>query len=229
MHSFSIVVPIYNEEKNITKLIDEIYAQNFSMYKFEVLVVDDCSTDNTLDILRAINKKNFSFIINNKNFGQSFSIHKGINAALYDTIITIDGDGQNDPSDISKLIDHFFSQSDIQLIGGIRTKRKDTKIKIISSKIANYIRSRILKDGCVDTGCSLKIFNKKIFLSFPYFNGIHRFLPALFKGFGHKTLFVSVNHRNRRFGKSKYGTFGRLYGGVRDIIKVRKILNQRYE
>ena len=98
---------------------------------------------------------------------------------------------------------------------------------MLSSKIANIIRSRILKDQCKDTGCSLKVFNKKIFLSFPYFNGIHRFLPALFKGYGYKTVFIDVNHRSRKFGMSKYGTMNRLFRGIRDIIKVNKILKNK--
>ena len=100
----------------------------------------------------------------------------------------------------------------------------DSFIKVISSKIANGIRSKILNDNCRDTGCSLKVFDKQIFLSFPFFDGMHRFLPALFKGYGYKTMFIDVNHRKRKFGVSKYGTMNRLFKGIRDIIKVRKIL-----
>ena len=113
------------------------------------------------------------------------------------------------------------------MVGGIRKKRQDSFIKILSSKIANYIRSKILNDNCKDTGCSLKVFSKNIFLEFPYFDGIHRFLPALFKGYGHKTDFINVNHRVRKYGKSKYGTIDRLFRGIRDIIKVKNIINKQ--
>ena len=115
----------------------------------------------------------------------------------------------------------------MKLIGGIRRNRKDNFTKIISSKIANSIRSRILNDECIDTGCALKIFDKKIFLSFPFFDGVHRFLPALFKGYGYETLFIDVNHRKRNHGISKYGTMNRLFAGIRDIIKVKKILKTK--
>tara|TARA_B100001057_G_scaffold498478_1_gene605584 strand:+ start:1355 stop:2041 length:687 start_codon:yes stop_codon:yes gene_type:complete len=224
MLEFSIVVPVYNEAKNIIELINEIYEQDFNKYNFEVIFIDDKSQDNTADLLRAVNKKNFKFIINNKNHGQSYSILKGIQLAKYITIVTLDGDGQNDPSDIAKLLYYFFERNDVQLVGGIRKKRKDNLIKVISSKIANYIRSRLLNDNCSDTGCSLKIFNKEIFLKFPFFNGIHRFLPAMFSGYGYKTAFLNVNHRERKFGLSNYGTIDRLFKGIMDIIKVKKIL-----
>ena len=111
-------------------------------------------------------------------------------------------------------------------MGGIRNKRKDSYIKKISSKIANYIRSNILNDHCSDTGCSLKIFDRDSYLEFPYFDGIHRFLPALFKGYWHKTKFINVDHRMRKYGKSKYGTFKRLLKGIIDLIKVVKIIKK---
>ena len=161
------------------------------------------------------------------NRGQSFSIHKGILHSSFDTIITIDGDGQNDPADIPKLINKYFESDKLKLLGGIRSKRKDSLIKVFSSKIANKIRSKILKDGCQDTGCSLKVFDKKIFLTFPYFDGMHRFIPALYKGYGFETNFINLNHRKRKYGTSKYGTMNRLFKGIRDIIKVRNILKNK--
>ena len=106
--------------------------------------------------------------------------------------------------------------------------RKDNLIKVLSSKVANYIRQLLLNDGCLDTGCSLKVFKKDIFLSFPYFDGMHRFLPALFKGYGHNTIFIEVNHRKRKYGISKYGTMNRLFKGIRDIIRIKKILKKKY-
>ena len=124
-------------------------------------------------------------------------------------------------------IPKYLSNKETKLVGGIRIKRKDNLIKKISSKIANNVRSKILKDNCQDTGCSLKVFDKEIFILFPYFDWIHRFLPALFTGYGYKTLFINVNHRKRKFGISKYGTMNRLFKGIRDIIRVKKIIRNR--
>ena len=221
---FSIVIPVYNESENILNLLDEIYVNLKKFNDYEVILVNDCSTDNTLEVIKKISDQKIKLVNNIKNYGQSYSIHRGIKLSFYNIIITIDGDGQNDPADIPKLLEIYLSKKDIELVGGLRLKRRDTIIKIISSKIANNIRSFILNDDCKDTGCSLKIFNRKIFLDFPYFDGIHRFLPALFKGYGYKTLFISVSHRKRKYGFSKYGTIKRLFKGLRDMIKVKKIL-----
>ena len=222
---FSIVIPIYDEEKNIEFLINEIFFNLKKFKRFEIILVDDCSKDSSLQILNKFNSNNQIKIIQNiENKGQSYSIYKGVKEASFNTIITIDGDGQNNPSDIPSLIKSFDSENEIYLVGGIRIKRKDRFIKIISSKIANYIRSKILNDNCNDTGCSLKVFDKKIFLEFPYFDGMHRFLPALFSGYGYKTKFLNVDHRKRKYGISKYGTFKRLFVGIKDIIKVKKII-----
>ena len=124
------------------------------------------------------------------------------------------------------MLNTYLSFGKISLVGGIRNKRKDNLIKIISSKIANTIRSKILKDRCEDTGCSLKVFDKSIFLQFPFFDGIHRFLPALFAGYGYKTLFIAVDHRPRISGYSKYKIVDRLYRGIIDIIRVKKIIRE---
>ena len=224
---FSIVVPIFNESENIKFLLEEI-KESLNQYKnYEIVVVNDASTDDTLEILKSEKNKFLKIINNNTNNGQSYSIHKGIKNTSNKIIITIDGDGQNDPADIPKLLEIYNSNNNIKLIGGIRIKRQDSYIKIISSKLANSIRSKILDDQCKDTGCSLKIFDKDIFLNFPYFNGIHRFLPALFKGYGYTTKFVEVNHRKRKYGVSKYGTMNRLFIGIRDILKVKKIIKNK--
>ena len=223
---FSIVIPIFNEAKNIGFLLEEIKKSLENFKDYEIILVNDASTDETIEVINKINNKNIKIIFNVENKGQSFSICEGIKNSSYETIITIDGDGQNDPADIPKLYNFYTQNNDIKLVGGIRKNRKDSLTKITSSKIANYIRSKILKDGCKDTGCSLKIFNKKIFLSFPFFNGIHRFLPALYRGNGYKTAFLDVNHRKRIYGSSKYGTMNRLFVGIRDILKVKKILKK---
>ena len=224
---FSIVIPVFNEENNLASLINEIKNSLIDYNEFEIIVVNDFSNDNTQIILEKEKKYlNFKIINNEENCGQSFSILRGIKKSKYNTIVTLDGDGQNNPYDIPKLIELYNQNSDIFLVGGIRSKRQDSITKIISSRIANFVRSKFLQDGCKDTGCSLKVFDKNIFLNFEFFDGIHRFLPALFHGFGYKTLFISVDHRKRKYGKSKYGTFLRLFNGLKDMIKVKKMINK---
>ena len=226
--NFSVIVPFYNEEKNIQKLVDEIIHSIKDFKIFEIILINDASFDNTLKIIKLLEQKypNFIRIINNSiNIGQSFSLIKAIKSSKFDTIITLDGDGQNNPSDIPKLLKEF-EKDNIFLVGGLRIKRKDNYIKKFSSKIANNIRSFILNDDCKDTGCSLKVFSKKIFLNFPEFKGVHRFLPALYKGYGYQTFFVEVDHRYRVFGKSKYGTLGRMIMGIIDLIRVYLIIKK---
>ena len=221
---FSIVVPLFNESKNIIPLLKEIESTLKNYDNYEIILINDSSTDNTANVIKNITNQNIKIINNIVNKGQSFSIHKGIELSSNETIITIDGDGQNDPRDIPKLLDLYFANNKVKLVGGIRKKRQDSYIKIFSSKIANYIRSKILSDNCKDTGCSLKVFSKNIFLEFPYFDGMHRFLPALFKGYSYKTTFIEVNHRKRKYGISKYGTINRLVKGIKDIIRVKRII-----
>jgi len=228
--TFSIVIPFFNEEKNINILIDEI-IKNLSNHNFtyEIIAVDDCSTDETNKVLQKITHNSqleISIIKNISNLGQSKSILNGVKASKYNAIVTLDGDGQNNPADIPKLVNKYFKLKKYSLIGGIRAKRKDSFLKRISSRIANNVRSLILNDNCSDTGCSLKIFDKNIFLSFPFFDGIHRFLPALFTGYKLKTMFINVDHRPRRFGYSKYGTIKRLIKGIIDIYRVIKIIKK---
>jgi len=227
MTYFSLVIPLFNEEKNIENLVKEIFFYLNEIKNFELILVNDGSLDNTnLTIKKLKSFYNIKIIENNKNYGQSFSLKVGIENSKFKTIVTLDGDGQNNPKDILKLLNHYNSNKEILLVGGIRKNRKDNFIKIISSKIANNIRSLILNDQCRDTGCSLKVFDKDVFLSFPFFDGIHRFLPALYKGFGKKTYFIYVDHRPRKYGISKYGTFDRIFGGVRDLIRVVKIIKK---
>tara|TARA_A100001015_G_scaffold321384_1_gene451845 strand:+ start:87 stop:767 length:681 start_codon:yes stop_codon:yes gene_type:complete len=221
---FSIVIPLYNEEENIIPLINEIFLALKEYDSYEIILVDDFSNDQTLKLISNKNNKLLKILQNKKRKGQSYSIYKGVKTSQFDTIITLDGDGQNNPKDIPKLLNIFDQNHKIELVGGLRVKRKDNLIKVISSKIANKIRLIILKDKCKDTGCSLKVFNKNVFLSFQYFDGMHRFLPALFNGFGYETFFVDVEHRPRLHGKSKYGTLLRLIAGIKDIIKVKKMI-----
>ena len=227
--TFSVVIPFFNEEDNAETLLDEIDLNLKEINDdYEIILINDASTDNTYDVLKNIHKKNNKVkIINNiKNLGQSYSLIKAIKASKYDTIMTIDGDGQNNPIDMPILLSQYFENPEVDLVSGIRVKRKDNYIKKISSKIANKVRKFILNDDCDDTGCSLKIFNKKIFLKFTSFRGLHRFLPALFKGYRCKVLFIPVDHRERIYGKSNYGIIKRLIFGCIDIIRVLFILKK---
>ena len=226
MDKFTLIIPIYNEEKNIYALFNEIFKSESIKYISNIICIDDASQDKSFSILEEISlsSKIVKLIRNNKNLGQSKSIYMGIKEANTEYVITIDGDGQNDPNDIIKLISFFIDNPNYGLIGGIRNNRKDNFIKKITSKIANFIRRIYLNDDCFDTGCALKLFEKNIIINFPFFNGIHRFLPAIYKGAGKKCYFINVNHRYRKFGNSKYGTLNRLLYGIRDMIKVKKLI-----
>ena len=154
------------------------------------------------------------------------AIYNGVKLTKSEVIITLDADLQNNPKDINKLIKLYFADNKTKLVGGIRLHRKDSFIKKISSKFANSLRKFILNDDCDDTGCSLKIFDRNIFLSLPFFNGIHRFLPALFKYNGSNNKFVIVDHRSRKYGISNYGTLDRALKGIKDLYKVKKIIKE---
>ncbi len=226
MTNFTLIIPLYNEEANIQLLFKELLNVKVEDFATNIIFVNDGSTDNTLPILKKITK-NYSKVIilnNKKNFGQSYSIYNAIKIAKTKYIITLDGDLQNDPNDILKLIEKITVN--VSLVAGIRKKRKDNFIKIFSSKIANIVRNFILQDGCIDTGCSLKIFDKEVFLSYKFFNGMHRFIPALFKAKNKNIIYIDVNHRHRLKGVSKYGTFDRLTAGIRDLIKVYLIIRK---
>ncbi len=223
----SIIIPVYNESKNIEILHNEIIQSLPNFINYEIIFVNDYSDDDSKIYLNQLRQyKNVKIINNEFQSGQSKSIYNGIINSTYDIIVTLDGDCQNDPNDIEKLVVQFNLNSDLKLVAGIREKRKDKIIKIISSRIANYVRDLFLNDGCPDTGCGLKVFDKNIFLSFDFFNGIHRFLPALYLGFGHNVKYIKVNHRNREFGKSKYGTIMRLVDGIKHIFLVKKMISK---
>tara|TARA_A100000164_G_scaffold380566_1_gene428549 strand:+ start:152 stop:856 length:705 start_codon:yes stop_codon:yes gene_type:complete len=226
MDNFTLIIPIYNEEKNIFTLYEEIINSEANKYISSIIFIDDASIDDSLKVLNEISKKNqlVKIIKNKQNLGQSRSIYLGILEASTKYVLTIDGDGQNDPKDISKLINFYLNHRSYSLISGIRNNRKDNFIKKITSKIANLIRKFYLNDNCIDTGCALKLFDKEVIISFPFFNGIHRFLPAIYKGLNKNCYFINVNHRYRKFGKSKYGTFLRLFFGIRDMIYVKKLI-----
>ena len=221
----SIVIPVYNEAENIINLVLSINSvmQNF-MNNYEIIVVDDASIDTTLSVLCDLQKNITCLrVLHHKfNCGQSTGLYTGIKGADGSIIVTLDGDGQNDPNDIPAMINCFKQNrnQNVALIAGYRKKRNDSPVRRLSSRIANGIRSSLLKDNTPDTGCGLKIFNRDIFLSLPFFDHMHRFLPALVQRHGGKVISMEVNHLPRRYGESKYGVWNRLWVGIVDLAGV---------
>ncbi len=236
--SISIVVPMFNEDENAEPLVLEIneMLKNTALFdqNSEIVVVDDHSQDATLLRLQAIQSKVASLrvIQHTKNRGQSASVCTGVKAAKNKLIATLDGDGQNVPSDIPALYDAWKKNSDQfprLLVAGQRQKRQDSSIKLLSSRVANFVRQLFLKDNCPDSGCGLKLFSRADFLALPAFNHMHRFLPALFKAAGGETINVPVSHRPRTLGVSKYGTIDRLINGIVDLVGVSWLLRHYCE
>lgn len=221
IRKLSVVVPVRNEEDNIAPLIAEIRTALDGVVDYEIIYVNDGSTDATPQRLAEIRKScpRLRIIRHEKSCGQSTAVRSGVKAASGDWIATLDGDGQNDPADIPKLIAAL--EPGVELVGGNRRHaRRDTWIKRISSVIANGVRSRMLKDSTPDTGCGLKLFSREVFLDLPYFDHMHRFLPALVIRRGGHVVSVPANHRPRERGVSNYGTIDRLMVGIVDLFGV---------
>ncbi len=219
----TVVVPVRNEQDNITPLIDEI-SRALGAVNFEIVYVNDASTDATASILAECVKKcpALRVVTHKAASGQSAAIVSGIKAARATVIATIDGDGQNDPADIPRLL-AVYNQADDNarlLVAGLRAERKDSLVKRISSRVANRVRRRLLHDDTPDTGCGLKVFSRSTFMEMPHFDHMHRFLPALALRQGGRVVSVPVNHRRRRSGVTKYGLFDRLWVGVIDLFGV---------
>ncbi len=217
----SVVVPVRNEQDNVSGLILEIHSALSGVIEHEIIYIDDGSTDDTFSRLKQLQSQYSQLrIVRHKlSCGQSTAVRSGVKAAGYDWVATLDGDGQNDPADIPKLL-AALAQG-VELVGGNRrASRRDTWIKRISSVIANGVRSRMLNDDTPDTGCGLKLFSRQAFLDLPYFDHMHRFLPALIKRRGGLIVSVPVSHRNREHGKSNYGTLDRLMVGIVDLFGV---------
>ncbi len=224
----SLVIPAYNEEGNIGRLVEESFKAIPPDVLGEIIVVDDNSNDGSsheINALRKISKK-LRYIRHLTNAGQSAGLRTGILAAKFPVIAQMDGDGQNDPHDISKMYQQLDDPLDssgidkVALVGGIRTNRKDTGSKRLASRAANKIRDWVLRDGCPDTGCGIKIYWKSAFLRLPFFSSIHRYLPALFQTYGYNCKYVSVNDRPRLAGVSKYNNFNRALIGMYDLVGV---------
>jgi len=218
----SIVIPVYNEQNNIVRLIKEVQIALEKKINYEIIIVDDGSCDNTFEELNKIKytKKNINIISHKKNYGQSIGLQTGIIGANSEYIVTLDGDGQNDPSDILKLIKFFDTTVRFMMVIGNRVNRIDSLSKKVASRLAFKIRKLILKDTTPDTGCAIKLFRKRDFLQLPFFNHVHRFLPFLFNTFGGKIISVPVNHRSRNSGTSKYSNFQRFLVGITDLFGV---------
>lgn len=221
----SVVVPVHNEAGNIFPLLAEIHAALEGRFDFEVVYVDDGSRDATAAELAAARSRHsrLRVITHREACGQSTALVTGIRQARAPWIVTLDGDGQNDPADIPRLMATAVAAgpaSPLRMVAGYRRQRQDSWIKRISSRIANAVRSALLGDATPDTGCGLKVFRRQTFLELPYFDHMHRFLPALVQRAGWAVTSVEVRHRHRERGKSKYGTLDRLVAGIVDLLGV---------
>jgi glycosyltransferase involved in cell wall biosynthesis len=224
---YSVVIPLKNEEENVQDLLDELEPVMSSIQKpWEVLCIDDGSTDRTLEILRSIASKKpwLRILAFDKNYGQSSAFDAGFKAARGEYILTLDGDRQNDPQDIPRLVKEADS---CDMVCGRRINRQDTWIKKITSYFANQIRSRVCHDGIQDTGCSLKLYKAESLRKIKMFQGMHRFLPALFLIEGLKIKEIPVSHRERVRGKTKYNFFNRSFNTIADMMAVRWMHKRR--
>lgn len=222
--AISIVAPMYNEEGGAVALVREI-ASALEGSAIEIIIVDDCSTDGTAALLVEEKKQTevLRILRHGDNAGQSRAVRTGILAARAPIIATLDGDGQNDPADIKALWGQIMrddAAETLAMVAGERHKRQDSAAKRWASRVANGIRSRALKDGAADTGCGLKVFYKEAYLRLPYFDHMHRYLPALMRREGFEVEFSGVNHRARAHGVSKYTNWGRLVVAFRDMLGV---------
>ena len=222
--ALAVVVPVHNEAENVAPLISEIRATLDGFCAFEIIYVDDGSTDATLEVLKTLSLEIpcLRAVRHRVCCGQSTAIATGVRQARNPIIATLDGDGQNDPADIPKLLAVLAEAEDADslLVAGLRAKRRDTWLRRLSSRVANAVRSGLLGDNTPDTGCGLKVFTREAFLDMPRFNHMHRFLPALMLRRGGRVVSVPVNHRPRNMGDSKYGVMNRLWVGIVDILGV---------
>jgi dolichol-phosphate mannosyltransferase len=219
---YSIVVPVFDEGGAAPALAREIAAA-FVGENHEIIFIDDASRDDTKALLVALKAEipQLRVLGHRKNSGQSRAVRSGVLAARAPIVVTLDGDGQNDPADAPRLAKALKAgPSDLALVGGERVKRQDSSAKRLASKFGNGVRKRMLKDTANDTGCGLKAFRREAFLRLPYFDHIHRYIPALMLREGYRVEFQPVNHRHRESGVSKYTNFGRLKASVSDLLGV---------
>lgn len=218
----SVIVPLYNEEENVPILQSELSVA-LKGVDHEIIFMDDGSNDHTVDRIEIM--PNVRVIRFEKNAGQSAAIYAGLQAARGGILVLIDGDLQNDPADIPRLLDEIARGAD--LVCGYRAQRRDTVVKQLTSRIANAVRSRYTKDGVRDTGCTLKAMRSECVTALVPFKGMHRFIPALVKGAGYRLIEIPVDHRPRRFGQTKYGLGNRAVRATVDMFGVRWLLSRR--
>ena len=225
----SVVVPVLDERDNIIPLVTEIVVAIRGLLPFEIVYVDDHSTDGTAEVLRTLKPAIPELRVFRHAFrvGQSTAIRNGVTASRGEWIATLDGDGQNDPADLPRLIAELERAGpNVKLLAGWRVDRRDGAGKRWASRLANAIRSGVLRDSTPDTGCGTKLFERAAFLELPYFDHMHRYLPALMQRAGWTTLNVAVNHRPRSAGASKYGNLSRALLGLVDLFGVAWLLRR---
>jgi glycosyltransferase involved in cell wall biosynthesis len=226
----SVVVPVRNEEGNVAPLVAEITAALSGRYAFEMIYVDDGSTDNTGKVLvdLAARSDNLTVVKHVESCGQSAAVRSGVRRARGMIVATLDGDGQNDPAFIPIMV-AALEKADpkVGLIQGERRGRKDTGFKRFQSRVANGVRGWLLRDGTRDTGCGLKVFRRDVYLALPYFDALHRFMPALVRREGYEVLTHPVVDRPRLTGRSNYGFFDRLWVGILDLFGVWWLIRRR--
>jgi glycosyltransferase involved in cell wall biosynthesis len=228
--SVSVVVPVRNEADNVRLLTDEIAAALNGRWAFELVFVNDGSADETEQVLTALKSERpyLRQIKHAMSCGQSAAVRSGVAAARASIVATLDGDGQNDPSFVPALLHAFEHGGErIGLVAGQRVGRRSGAYKKLQSRIANGVRGSILRDGTRDSGCGLKVFRREAFLALPYFDGLHRFLPALFRRDGYTIAYVDVIDRPRHAGKSNYGLWDRLWIGILDRAGVWWLVRRR--
>lgn len=225
----SVVVPVFNERDNVAPLLDEIVHALRGQMDFEILYVDDHSRDDTLAVLQSLKATTpeLRVLHHVSQSGQSTAVRSGVRGARAPWIATLDGDGQNDPADIPGLLAaRAAAPPQVKLFAGWRVNRQDSSSKRWASRWANAIRARMLRDDTPDTGCGIKLFERQAFLDLPYFDHMHRYLPALMQRAGWSTLSVPVNHRHRTAGVSKYNNLGRALVGIRDLRGVAWLISR---
>ena len=226
----SVVVPVYNEADNILPLCRQVDQALDGLVDYELVLVDDGSTDDSPQVLRQAMAEHPRLLVlfHPSNAGQSAALCTGAAAAQGELMATLDGDLQNDPADLPKLLAVHRGSDRPVLVAGNRVNRRDTWVRRVSSRVANRVRSWLLNDQCPDTGCSLKLFRRADFLLLPQFDHMHRFLPALFAAQGIGIENVPVNHRPRAAGESKYGVGNRLWVGIVDLFGVRWLIQRKF-